>query len=117
MTDSGAARKMTRAKLVVLGRDNCGKTGNNGVHKKSSQQNKLFLCSVLSVIVNQCCLFSRVLLESISDRPVFFLWVSAYRLLCLTKALCVRFITKRFIGEYDHKKGKENSLWEYITWD
>ncbi|XP_031425425.1 ras-related and estrogen-regulated growth inhibitor isoform X2 [Clupea harengus] len=45
MTDSGAARKMTRAKLVVLGRDNCGKT-----------------------------------------------------------ALCVRFITKRFIGEYDHKK-------------
>ncbi|XP_048118614.1 ras-related and estrogen-regulated growth inhibitor isoform X1 [Alosa alosa] len=45
MTDSGAARKMTRAKLVILGRDNCGKT-----------------------------------------------------------ALCVRFITKRFIGEYDHKK-------------
>lgn len=28
MTDTGAARKMTRAKLVVLGRDNCGKTGN-----------------------------------------------------------------------------------------
>uniref|UniRef100_A0A8B9GYP7 small monomeric GTPase n=1 Tax=Astyanax mexicanus TaxID=7994 RepID=A0A8B9GYP7_ASTMX len=46
MTDCGA-RRMSRAKLVVLGRDNCGKT-----------------------------------------------------------ALCVRFITKRFIGEYDHKKGK-----------
>ncbi|KAI4903819.1 hypothetical protein NFI96_014580 [Prochilodus magdalenae] len=45
MTDCGASRRMTRAKLVVLGRDNCGKT-----------------------------------------------------------ALCVRFITKRFIGEYDHKK-------------
>uniref|UniRef100_A0AAY4B2A5 small monomeric GTPase n=2 Tax=Denticeps clupeoides TaxID=299321 RepID=A0AAY4B2A5_9TELE len=45
MSDPGTARKMTRAKLVVLGRDNCGKT-----------------------------------------------------------ALCVRFITKRFIGEYDHKK-------------
>ncbi|KAG9260983.1 ras-related and estrogen-regulated growth inhibitor isoform X1 [Astyanax mexicanus] len=44
MTDCGA-RRMSRAKLVVLGRDNCGKT-----------------------------------------------------------ALCVRFITKRFIGEYDHKK-------------
>lgn len=25
----------------------------------------------------------------------------------LTAALCVRFITKRFIGEYDHKKGKD----------
>ncbi|XP_071013653.1 ras-related and estrogen-regulated growth inhibitor [Oncorhynchus clarkii lewisi] len=45
MTDSGPSRKMSRAKLVILGRDNCGKT-----------------------------------------------------------ALCVRFITKRFIGEYDHKK-------------
>ncbi|XP_030622770.1 ras-related and estrogen-regulated growth inhibitor [Chanos chanos] len=45
MTDSGPTRKMTRAKLVVLGRDNCGKT-----------------------------------------------------------AMCVRFLTKRFIGEYDHKK-------------
>ncbi|KAG7473634.1 hypothetical protein MATL_G00098040 [Megalops atlanticus] len=45
MTDCGQSRKLTRAKLVVLGRDNCGKT-----------------------------------------------------------ALCVRFITKRFIGEYDHKK-------------
>lgn len=38
--------------------------------------------------------------------------VSAYRLFCLTKALCVRFITKRFIGEYDHKKGKALSLCE-----
>ncbi|KAK6294760.1 hypothetical protein J4Q44_G00355900 [Coregonus suidteri] len=45
MTDSGPSRKMSRAKLVILGRDNCGKT-----------------------------------------------------------ALCVRFITKRYIGEYDHKK-------------
>ncbi|XP_067105691.1 ras-related and estrogen-regulated growth inhibitor [Osmerus mordax] len=45
MTESSQPRKMNRAKLVVLGRDNCGKT-----------------------------------------------------------ALCVRFITRRFIGEYDHKK-------------
>lgn len=45
MTESSQARRLSRAKLVVLGRDNCGKT-----------------------------------------------------------ALCVRFITKRFIGEYDHKK-------------
>ncbi|MBN3303725.1 ras-related and estrogen-regulated growth inhibitor [Amia ocellicauda] len=45
MSDSGQARRLSRAKLVVLGRDNCGKT-----------------------------------------------------------ALCVRFVTKRFIGEYDHKK-------------
>ncbi|XP_026878995.2 ras-related and estrogen-regulated growth inhibitor isoform X2 [Electrophorus electricus] len=45
MTEPGPSRKLTRAKLVLLGRDNCGKT-----------------------------------------------------------ALCVRFITKRFIGEYDHKK-------------
>ncbi|KAJ7985772.1 hypothetical protein DPEC_G00343930 [Dallia pectoralis] len=45
MTDFGPSRKMSPAKLVILGRENCGKT-----------------------------------------------------------ALCVRFITKRFIGEYDHKK-------------
>ncbi|MBN3320729.1 RERG inhibitor, partial [Atractosteus spatula] len=45
MTDGGQAGRLSRAKVVILGRDNCGKT-----------------------------------------------------------ALCVRFITKRFIGEYDHKK-------------
>ncbi|KAL4622902.1 ras-related and estrogen-regulated growth inhibitor-like [Arapaima gigas] len=45
MTDAGQTRRLKRAKVVVLGGDNCGKT-----------------------------------------------------------ALCVRFITKRFIGEYDHKK-------------
>ncbi|XP_077085152.1 ras-related and estrogen-regulated growth inhibitor isoform X1 [Siphateles boraxobius] len=45
MIMSESARKMLRAKLVVLGRDNCGKT-----------------------------------------------------------ALCVRFITRRFIGEYEHKR-------------
>ncbi|KAL2088765.1 hypothetical protein ACEWY4_015664 [Coilia grayii] len=45
MMDSGGARNMAKAKLVVLGHDSCGKT-----------------------------------------------------------ALCVRFITMRFIGEYDHEK-------------
>ncbi|XP_015194098.1 ras-related and estrogen-regulated growth inhibitor [Lepisosteus oculatus] len=45
MTDGGQAGRLSRAKVVILGRGNCGKT-----------------------------------------------------------ALCVRFITKRFIGEYDHKK-------------
>lgn len=39
-----------------------------------------------------CCVYNC----SLSDDPVCF----------VSPALCVRFITKRYIGEYDHKKGK-----------
>lgn len=40
---------------------------------------------------------------------VFTVCVCQVTLVCVclvSPALCVRFITKRFIGEYDHKKGK-----------
>ena len=43
-------------------------------------------------IFASCCVYNR----SPSDVHVCF----------VSPALCVRFITKRYIGEYDHKKGK-----------
>lgn len=78
---SESVRKMLKAKLVVLGRDNCGKTGNTAV---------FYWVQWLYILYLDDC-----------NNSVFLFW---------TPALCVRFITRRFIGEYEHKRGNTNEI-------
>lgn len=66
----------------------------------------LFLFSCLEWIFGIA--FSIIRSDALWDKIVFLFFNVVFVLLILVSALSVRFLTKRYIGEYDHQTGKLN---------